>query len=222
MSRRLPVYIVLDTSGSMAGEPIEQVKNGLQMLVAALRQDPYALETAWLSVITFSTSASVAVPLTELSQFQPPHIEANGNTNLGAALDLVSECVRKDLVKTSPTVKGDWRPQLFLMTDGNPTDDWKKGLARLKQEKWGVTVSCFTDNGGSIPGQTDADPRNVLKEITEIVLELKTADTAAIRAFFKWISASVSQGSKSVEQAGKDVQGLNDLPPPPPEVKVVV
>ena len=60
MSRRLPVYLLLDTSGSMSGEPIEQVKNGVQMLVASLRQDPYALETAWLSVITFSSGANVA------------------------------------------------------------------------------------------------------------------------------------------------------------------
>ena len=55
--RRLPVYLLLDTSGSMSGEPIEQVKNGLQMLVAGLRQDPYALETAYLAVITFDSAA---------------------------------------------------------------------------------------------------------------------------------------------------------------------
>lgn len=55
--RRLPVYLLLDTSGSMTGEPIEGVKNGVQMLVSALRQDPYALETAFLSVIAFHTKA---------------------------------------------------------------------------------------------------------------------------------------------------------------------
>ena len=45
--RRLPVFLVLDTSGSMSGEPIQAVKNGVQMLVSALRQDPQALETAF-------------------------------------------------------------------------------------------------------------------------------------------------------------------------------
>ena len=46
--RRLPVYLLVDTSGSMHGEAIEAVRNGLQVLVSALRQDPYALETAYL------------------------------------------------------------------------------------------------------------------------------------------------------------------------------
>ena len=51
--RRLPVYLLLDTSGSMHGEPIEAVKNGMQILLSTLRQDPYALETAYLSLIAF-------------------------------------------------------------------------------------------------------------------------------------------------------------------------
>ena len=54
--RRLPVYLLIDTSGSMHGEAIEAVRNGLQVLVSALRQDPYALETAYLSVITLTAA----------------------------------------------------------------------------------------------------------------------------------------------------------------------
>ena len=72
--RRLPVYLLLDTSGSMYGEPIEAVKNGVQTLISTLRSDPYALETAYISIITFNSSAQQITPLTELAAFQQPNI----------------------------------------------------------------------------------------------------------------------------------------------------
>ena len=72
----------------MDGEPIEQVKTGVDMLVSSLRSDPYALETAYLSVITFNTNANVAVPLTELTDFQVPDLRAAGLTSLGEAFKL--------------------------------------------------------------------------------------------------------------------------------------
>ncbi len=61
--RRLPVYLLLDTSGSMYGEPIEAVKNGVQTLISTLRSDPYALETAYISIITFNSTAQQVSPL---------------------------------------------------------------------------------------------------------------------------------------------------------------
>ena len=92
--RRLPVYLVLDVSGSMHGEPIEAVRNGVQLLVSNLRSDPYALETAFLSIITFGADAQQVVPLTELVAFQVPDIEANGQTAFGDALRCVKSCMR--------------------------------------------------------------------------------------------------------------------------------
>lgn len=89
--RRLPVYLLLDTSGSMYGEPIEAVKNGVQTLISTLRSDPYALETAFISIITFNSSAQQIAPLTELAAFQQPNIEASGCTALGEALELLSQ-----------------------------------------------------------------------------------------------------------------------------------
>jgi uncharacterized protein YegL len=210
--RRLPVYLILDTSGSMTGEPIEAVKNGVQVLVSTLRQDPYALETAFLSIITFDSSAKQIVPLTELSMFQMPTIQASGATALGDALSLLANKIDSEVTKTTTEVKGDWKPLVFIMTDGGPTDDWKRGLAEFQKRKTGLVIACAAGQGADT---------NVLKQITECVVQLDTADSATIKAFFKWVSASVSTGSAKVD-SGTEVVGIGELPPPPPEVNIVV
>lgn len=211
--RRLPVYLLLDCSGSMYGEPIEAVKNGVQVLISTLRQDPYALETAYLSIITFNSSAQQVTPLTELAAFQQPTIEASGCTALGEALTLLSQKADQEVTKTTEEKKGDWKPLVFIMTDGEPTDDMTKGLNDFKKRKWGMVVACAAGTGANT---------ETLKKITESVVSLDTADSATIKAFFKWVSASVSTGSMKVEETGKDAGTLSELPPPPPEVNIVV
>lgn len=211
--RRLPVYLLLDCSGSMYGEPIEAVKNGVQVLVSTLRQDPYALETAYLSIITFDSGAKQVTPLTELATFQQPSIEATGSTALGEALSLLSSRVEQEVTKTTVDQKGDWKPLVFIMTDGVPTDNFQKGLAEFKRQKFGMVIACAAGRGADT---------NILKQITECVVQLDTADSATIRSFFKWVSASVSVGSMKVEEGGINLEKMNELPPAPPEVNIVV
>lgn len=209
--RKLPVYLILDTSGSMHGEPIEQVKNGLQMLVNALRQDPHALEAAYLSVITFDSSARQVVPLTELTAFQVPSIQANGVTSLGEALALAGERASVEVAKTTAETKGDWKPMVFIMTDGAPTDDWKKGLTRFREQKWGAVVAC---------GVNDAK-MDVLQEIAgEAIVKLQTSDQTQMAAFFAWVSQSVAVNSQKMSDGEQGASGFENLPPPPPELSI--
>lgn len=211
MSRRLPVYLLLDVSGSMMGEPIAAVQNGVQMMQSALMSDPQALESAYISVITFSCSAEQIVPLTELSSFIPPQLNASGMTSLGEALELVAQCAENEVVKNTPETKGDWKPLVFIMTDGVATDDVERGLAEFKKRKWGMVVACAAGSGADT---------NELNKITEAVVTLDTADSASIAAFFKWVSASVSVSSKSVG-SNKEISSIDQLPPPPPEISVL-
>ncbi len=212
MTRRLPVYLVLDTSGSMTGEPIEAVKNGLSTLLTALRSDPHALETAFLSVITFDSDAKQVVPLTDLASFQEPTITAQGVTSMGEALSLVSRCIEKEVKKSTPEQKGDWKPLVFFMTDGQPTDDLQRGLNEFKACKVGMVVACAAGGGAD---------SSVLKQITENVVMLDTADKSTIAAYFKWVSSSITTSSKKVENSNVESSSISELPPPPPEVNVV-
>lgn len=211
--RRLPVYLLLDTSGSMFGEPIEAVKNGVQTLISTLRSDPYALETAYISIITFDSYAKQVTPLTELAAFQHPNIEANGCTALGSALELLSQKIDSEITKTTAEVKGDWRPLVFIMTDGEPTDSITKGLEEFKKRKCGMVIACAAGQKANT---------NTLKQITENVVQLDTADSATIKAFFKWVSASISTSSKSVEETAAEATTMSELPPPPPEVNIMI
>ncbi len=212
MARRLPIYLLLDTSGSMNGEPITAVQNGVQMVVTALQNDPQALESAYISIITFESEAKQVLPLTELSQFNPLQLNAGGTTSMGAALKLVSSCADNEVIKNTPDTKGDWKPMVFIMTDGEPNDDFDSGLAIFKTHKWGMVVACAA--GG------DANEK-LLQRITENVVKLSIADAESIKAFFKWVSQSITVNSKSVGATNKEITSIDQLPPPPPEIRII-
>jgi len=120
MRRRLPVYLLIDTSGSMRGEPIAAVNNGLDTMIGALKQDPQALENVHLTLITFDIEAKVVHDMTPLDSLlvQPLDTPQSGPTHMGEALEEVLKRVPEDVRKGSETEKGDYQPLLFIMTDG--------------------------------------------------------------------------------------------------------
>ena len=212
MARRLPVYLLIDTSGSMHGEPIEAVRNGIQLLQNTLNEDPYALETAWISVIAFDTDARQVTPLTEVMSFQAPDIRASGCTSMGGALKLLAECVKNEVQKSTAEQKGDWKPLVFIMTDGAPTDDIGPGIEALKSVKLGTIVGCAVGPAAN---------EEVLKQVTENVVALDRADSSTMKQFFKWVSASVSVSSQAADKKSEEDTSLGDLPPPPPGISIV-
>lgn len=215
MSRRLPVYLLLDTSGSMTGDPIQAVGDGVKTLVADLKTDPQAQETAFLSVITFDNVASQVIPLTEIGQFKEPSLEAHGRTALGEALKLLLDCYNKEVIKnTSAKQKGDYKPLVFLLTDGHPTDEWEKVADEIGAKVRGNKMFAkFVALGAG----SNADTA-VLKRLTDDVLVTHELKPDALKAYFKWVTQSIVENSRSAEIGAGETP---ELPPPPPDIEIV-
>ncbi|MBR3455553.1 MAG: VWA domain-containing protein [Bacteroidaceae bacterium] len=210
--RHLPVYILIDTSGSMKGEPIESVKVGLADMIATLRQDPYALETVCISIITFDRDVKQVLPLTELENLQLPNIVTpdSGPTHMGAALKMLCEKIELEVRKGTPEQKGDWRPLLFLLTDGKPSDiqDYNQITPRVKSLNFASIVACAA---GPL---AKTEP---LQKLTDQVFRLDTMDATTFKKFFVWVSDVIGLGGKSVGTTES-----MELPGPPQEVNIVI
>lgn len=210
--RRLPVYILIDTSGSMKGEPIESVKVGLSDMIASLRQDPYALETVWISIITYDRDVKQILPLTALEDLQLPEIVTpeSGPTHMGAALELLCKKYDTEVNMGSPEQKGDWMPLLFLLTDGKPSDIqlYNEMVLEVKKRMFTNVVACAAGPSAK------TEP---LKLLTDKVYSLETMDPTTFGKFFSWVTIQVTGGGKTM-----GVTDTIDLPDPPAEVNLVL
>lgn len=209
--RRLPVYLLLDCSGSMMGEPIEAVRQGVKALLSELRGDPQALETAYLSVITFASQAKQTTQLTELMLFKEPQLEAGGATALGGALSVLRECIDREVRKNTPEQKGDWRPLVFILTDGMPTDteEFERQADSIKSLKAANIIACAAGSGADT---------ECLKRLTPNVLMMNSLSSGDLAKFFAWVSGSIKMSSKSLDaKPGSNIE----LPPPPQGFTVV-
>lgn len=189
MHRRLPVYLLVDTSESMIGTTIEAVNNAVRQLVRELQSDPHALETAYVSIITFDHQARQLVPLTEVSDIQIPELAVRPGTALGTALQLLKKCIDTEVRKTTADTRGDYRPLVFLLTDGQPTDDWSK----VKDQMFQLTNPRI-GNFYAIGFGDDLDYAR-LREISDIAFRMDDLSSESIRKLFVWLTASVRSAS---------------------------
>lgn len=195
--RRLPVYFLIDVSESMIGTPVEQVQEGMRAIIQNLRVDPYALETVFVSIIIFAGKARVLSPLTELYKFYPPVFPVGGGTSLGKGLDCLMDDIDKSVQRTTLENKGDWKPIIFLFTDGNPTDNYSSAFRRWNDR---YRRHC------SLVAVSIGDNVNVaiLSQITDDVLRLRDTDADSFRKFFRWVTASITSSSVSVCDRNSD------------------
>jgi len=207
--RRLPVYLLLDTSGSMAGAPIEAVRRGLELFKQEGGQDPFVKETVHIGVISFGGEAEfITKGLVPFDKFELPLLSANGQTPLGQAFWLLIESLDKD-VKTpvKGKEKGDWKPLVFILTDGMPTDEWQEPHNEILKRQAKKVVNIITVGCGPCINQQN------LKDIATGPTLNMDNDDASFKKFFQWVTQTVRTVSKSVSQrSGGDEPTIS--PPP--------
>lgn len=189
----------------MVGDPIERVQDGITTILRELRTDPTALETVYISILIFAGKARRLAPLMELTQFYPPRLPIGGGTSLGDALYLLMDDIEKNTVQSSTQVKGDWKPLVFLLTDGAPTDDYSAALYAWK------TRFSTRANLVAIAFGEGADLQ-LLSDLTDHVYRFDDTDPAAYARFFRWISQSVKSSSIAVNAGQGDGINLSKVP----------
>lgn len=189
--RRLPIYFLIDVSESMVGEPIEQVQEGIATIIQELKTDPNALETVWLSIIAFAGKSRIITPLQDLITFYPPKIPIGGGTSLSKGLTQLMNAIDRDVIKTTFERKGDWKPIVFLFTDGIPTDE-----TEIEIEKWNAEYRRKTHL--VIISIGDNTNFNLLGKLSNDVLLFNNADNQSYKDFFKWITSSIQLTSEKI------------------------
>lgn len=195
MNRRLPIYFLIDVSRSMSGEKMAAVNEGLQAIVNMLRRDPIALETAHVSILTFSTEAQQLVPLTSVMDLNLPTIKAIGWTNLEAGLTKLLDCMDEEIVRNSIELeqKGDFKPIVVLFSDGGQSrGEWRNVIERAhKRFAKCQNVTAFVATGGQYRSYFDE-----LKEIvgpTGNAIALDNFDSESFAKVIDVVSQSVSR-----------------------------
>ncbi|MEH1806458.1 vWA domain-containing protein [Nostoc sp.] len=185
---RCPVILLLDTSGSMSGQPIQELNRGLAAFKADVLKDSQTSLSVEVAMITFGPIVKLTQDFVTIDQFTPPTLEVGGVTPMGAAIEYALDFIenRKQTYKDNGILY--YRPWVFLITDGAPTDSWNSAAQRLRQAEAQSRLSFFA------VGVKDAD-MNILKQISPPERSPVTLNGLDFREMFVWLSASMKRVS---------------------------
>lgn len=198
----LACVLLLDTSGSMSGAPIESLNKGINNFIRQTAMDEMAQKRVDVAIIAFDDEPRLEMDFTPISQMEPIQLTTGGLTSMGAAVNMAIDKVKERNRFYASLGTQCFKPWIFMITDGAPTDDITAAAQRVQEE----------ENKGShgklkffALGVSGYDKETLFK-FTKRVMELEDTDFSGI---FNWMSESMC--SISVSRVGENVQ-LGNLP----------
>lgn len=197
---RCPCLLLLDVSGSMQGHPIAELNAGLITFKDELAVDALAMKRVEVGIVTFGP-VQVALPFQGAATFYPPALTAQGDTPMGAAIKQGLDLVRQRKNEYRANGISYYRPWVFLITDGGPTDEWRSAAAAVREGEASKSFAFFAVG-------VDGANMDILKQIS--VREPVRLNGLRFREMFLWLTGtlrSVSQSTLGTEVPLQSPQG---------------
>jgi len=186
--QRCPCVLLLDVSSSMAGNSIKELNDGLATLKDALFSDSVASLRVEIGIITFGTDVLMTQDFVSVADFHAPKLSASGRTPMGKAINLALDRLeeRKQIYRANHI--SHYRPWIFMITDGEPTDEWQSAAKRVKKFEQEAKVAFFA------VGVEGANMSRLAEIAVRQPLKLQEGKW---QTMFQWLSDSLTSKSRA-------------------------
>lgn len=188
---RCACVLLLDTSGSMFGDPINALNEGLRTFKENLKQDSLAKKRIEVAIVTFDSNVNIVQDFVTAEQFQPPTLTAGGSTHTGSGINIALDMIQNRKSKYRANGISYYRPWVFMITDGEPTESDQivaQGAQRIKEEEARKGVAFFA------VGVEGANMSRLSQIVARTPLKLKGLN---FQELFLWLSVSMQSISQS-------------------------
>ena len=184
---RCPCVLILDTSGSMANEPINALNAGLRTLRDDLQNDTLAKKRVEIAIVEFNSNVRVVQDFVPAGEFQPPTLAASGLTDMAGGINQALDLIQSRKSKYHHHGVPFYRPWAFLITDGEATN-CEQVAQRIREDEANKRIAFFAVG---VKGANQACLRSISVREPKMLAALK------FNELFLWLSGSMKRVSQS-------------------------